>query len=356
MRTLPTLLALTIALFPATVRAVKINDLPPPAKATNQDGKTVNLAEHYGARPVVLFFYPKSFTPGCTKEVQAFRDERQKLEAFDAALYGVSQDNAGTQRKFCDEYKLNYDLLADEGGKIAQAFGVPVQGVASARWTVVIGRAGKVILVDQNVKADIVGHPAKITDILEKDWKTYVEQFKPLFDGKSLEGLHTFAAEADTWQVRDGLLTCSGKPTSYIRNLRPMRDYRLLVEFRYTEVVGNSGVLVHAQGEDRVWPTSIEPNLNVDQMGKFYFIHGATGEVIGDNPLCNVDVKPKTWNRFEIVCRQDTINVWLNGVKVSEARKVKPSEGLIGIQAEGVPFEIRVWAVRPLPVETASGE
>ena len=148
--------------------ALKPGDTPPPTKVKNQEGKTIDLAAFYGQRPVVLFFYPKSFTPGCTIEVQAFRDSDKELRELDALVVGVSRDEQDTQHKFCDSYKLKYDLLADKEGTLAKAFDIPTNNGLNARWTVVIGRTGKVILVDPDVNKDIKGHPAKVVSALKK--------------------------------------------------------------------------------------------------------------------------------------------------------------------------------------------
>jgi peroxiredoxin Q/BCP len=195
-----------LLVFVHSAAAVVPGDVPPAVKAKNQDGKVVDVATMYGRRPVVLFFYPKSFTPGCTIEVQAFRDALGDLREFDAAVFGVSQDDPGTHRKFCDSYRLSYDLLADDGGAIATSFGIPTSGRFNSRHTVVVGRTGKVVFVETDVNKDIKGHPKRVAAALEKDWKAYVGGFKPLFNGKDLDGWAPVQASTDTWTVKDGVL------------------------------------------------------------------------------------------------------------------------------------------------------
>ncbi|HOW73161.1 MAG TPA: DUF1080 domain-containing protein [Phycisphaerae bacterium] len=331
-----------------TVSALKPGDAPPAVQAKNQEGKSVDLGGVYGHRPVVLFFYPKSFTSGCTVEVQAFRDADKDLRVFDAAVFGVSCDEQETQHKFCDSYRLKYDLLADKDGVVAKAFDIPVNNGLSARWTVVIGRTGRVLLIDSNVSKDIKGHPAKVVSALKQDWEKYVAGFKPLFDRKDLEGWEAIAAESDTWKVVNGELHCTGKPTCYVRTKASHKNYKLLLEFMYPEKLGNAGVLVHINGEDKVWPQSIEPNLNVDQMGKIYLIGGASLEYVKDNPSAKVDIPAGLWHRYEITCKGDTIRLALNGVVVNEGRKASPSSGTIGLQSEGVPIRFRTIAIKSL--------
>lgn len=345
-----TIAMLTVLQAAATLRALAPGDLPPAVTAKNQDGKTVDLAELYGRRPVVLFFYPKSFTPGCTVEVKAFRDVYDELKGFDAAVFGISQDEQATQRRFCDEHKLAYDLLVDEGGAVATAFGIPFKPGFHSRQTVVVGRAGRVILVDADVDRDIEGHPKRVLAALARDWKDFVGGFKRLFNGKNLEGWLPVQAAADTWTVRNGVLECTGTPTCYIRTTESYKDYALLVEFKYTTRLGNAGLLVHINGPDKVWPKSIEPNLNAGQFGKFYLIGGATIEHGKDNPIRSLDVKVGEWNRFEVICKADTIRVLLNGELVNEGKKADPSSGFIGVQSEGVPIHFRTIAIRSLTV------
>ena len=338
---------LIIVASPAIALALQPGADPPGVEATNQDGKTVNLADLYGRRPVVIFFYPKSFTPGCTIEVQSFRDTHDDLSAFDAAVFGVSQDDQSTQRKFCDQYELQYDLLVDDGA-IAKAFDVPAKGRFNSRWTVVIGRTGKVLLVEQNVNQDIKAHPANVRSALQADWKQYLAGFEPLFNGKDLDDWVPIQASADTWTVADGVLRCSGNPVCYVRTKKSYADYKLLVEFKYTEKLGNAGLLVHITGPDQVWPKSIEPNLNVGQMGKFYVIDGAEVKYVGENPLQNVEIAPGQWHRYEITCKADTIEAVLNGRLVNRAVKSNLTAGLIGIQSEGVPVHFRTVAIKSL--------
>ncbi len=333
-----------LLLWAAVSGAAELDARAPEARAANQDGKMVELAELYGHRPVVLFFYPKSFTSGCTREVQAFRDAHQRLRQFDAAIFGVSQDDPGTQRRFCDEYKLTYDLLADEGGPVARAFGVPVRDRFSSRWTVVVGRSGKVILVDQEVSADIAGHPDKVLEALQKDWKDYVAGFTPLFNGRDLDGWQAVGAEADTWAVREGILHCTGEPAGYLRTQKAHEDYRLLIEFRYPEKLGRTGVLAHLTGPDQTDPRAIEAVFNVRRMGRLRVHGGATAELGKENPLRQVELAPGEWHRCEIVCERDTITVTLNGQRVNAATKLVPAAGYVGLRSAGVPIQFRTVA------------
>jgi len=100
----------------------------PAIKGTNQDGKTVDLGEQYKKGYVLVYFYPKAFTPGCTTEACTLRDAFADLTKLNVSVYGVSHDTAEQQKKFVDQYKLPFTLLADPAGDIYKAFGVPGLG------------------------------------------------------------------------------------------------------------------------------------------------------------------------------------------------------------------------------------
>src|SRR3954466_9427086 len=96
----------------------------PLIEGKDQDGKTWKLADEIGKKAVLLYFYPKDNTPGCTKEACGFRDRISDLKKENVEVIGVSFDNAESHQKFISKYNLNFPLLADTDGKIADAFGV----------------------------------------------------------------------------------------------------------------------------------------------------------------------------------------------------------------------------------------
>lgn len=124
-------------------------------------GETVQLSQ-LRDKPVVLFFYPKDDTPGCTIECKEFRDAR---EAFlsKAHVFGISPDDVVSHQAFRDKYALNFPLLSDEGHRVADAFGVwgPTKwGEGIQRTTFVIGTDGKVQRVFEQVKPE--GHAQEV--------------------------------------------------------------------------------------------------------------------------------------------------------------------------------------------------
>lgn len=118
-------------------------DRAPAFSALDQHGKTRTLSEFSG-RPIVLFFYPKDGTPGCTKEACAFRDRWKELEASGAAVIGVSRDSVEKHRAFAEEHKLQFPLLSDEDGIVCKSYGVSQTFGMASRVTFIIDRGGVV--------------------------------------------------------------------------------------------------------------------------------------------------------------------------------------------------------------------
>jgi peroxiredoxin Q/BCP len=137
-----------------------VGDAAPKFEATDDQGKAWKSTDHVGKKIVVLYFYPADFTGGCTAQACGFRDNAKPLTDKGIEVIGVSGDSAKTHGLFKKEHKLEFTLLADEEGKLAKQFGVPVnvakgtvkvkgigvveRGATISRWTVVIDREGKV--------------------------------------------------------------------------------------------------------------------------------------------------------------------------------------------------------------------
>jgi len=125
--------------------ALKVGDKAPDFTLPDTDGNPVTLSHLLKEGPVILAFYPKAFTPGCTQQNQNFRDHFGEVTAKGAQVVGISVDSVDTQRRFKTEYKLPFPLLSDKGGKIAEQYvgTMPLVGLAH-RANVVIGQDGTV--------------------------------------------------------------------------------------------------------------------------------------------------------------------------------------------------------------------
>ncbi len=138
---------------------------------TADDGSKVRLSELKGT-PVVLYFYPKDDTPGCTKEACAFRDAESKLKKLGAVVLGVSPDDVDSHVKFRDKFSLNFPLLADPGHKVADKYGAwreknmyGKKSMGIQRCTYLIDADGKVAKLWKRVKVE--GHDEKVLEALE---------------------------------------------------------------------------------------------------------------------------------------------------------------------------------------------
>ena len=133
-----------MALFGSSETKIKAGDTAPRFTLPDQDGKQVSLADFEG-RVVVLYFYPKDETPGCTKESCAFRDAYEDLKDAGAEVIGVSSDSPESHKKFATHHRLPFTLLSDAKGTLRKAYGVPATlGFLPGRVTFVIDRAGTV--------------------------------------------------------------------------------------------------------------------------------------------------------------------------------------------------------------------
>lgn len=123
--------------------SVRVGDEAPDFVLPDRTGKMVRLSEFRGRKAVVLYFYPKDDTPGCTKESCAFRDSYQDFQDAGAEVIGVSSDSAESHGRFAAKHRLPFTLLADQGGQVRKRYGVPATlGLLPGRVTFVIDRAG----------------------------------------------------------------------------------------------------------------------------------------------------------------------------------------------------------------------
>ncbi len=132
-------------------RTLEAGDPAPDFTLPTGDGGQVSLSDFRGQREVVLYFYPRDDTPGCTLEACSFRDNLAALAERGAVVLGVSPDTARSHARFSEKFGLNFPLLADEGAKVSQAYGVWVQKsrygrtyMGVERSTFLIGKDGRI--------------------------------------------------------------------------------------------------------------------------------------------------------------------------------------------------------------------
>lgn len=122
---------------------VQSGDKAPDFILPAQDGQPVRLSDRLGERVVVVYFYPKDETPGCTREACAFRDSYEVFADAGAEVIGISSDSVDSHAAFTGHHKLPFTLLSDEGGKVRRSYGVPSSlGLLPGRVTYVIDQGG----------------------------------------------------------------------------------------------------------------------------------------------------------------------------------------------------------------------
>jgi thioredoxin-dependent peroxiredoxin len=146
---------------------LKTNDVAPLVTGKDQDGKEWKIADLIGKKTVLIYFYPKDNTPGCTKEACSLRDRLVDLQKDNVEVIGVSFDSAESHQQFIAQHKLNFLLLADTDGKIADAYGARKDDKKMARRvSFLIGLDGMIVHVTDTPSADV--HITEMTDAIAR--------------------------------------------------------------------------------------------------------------------------------------------------------------------------------------------
>lgn len=146
---------ITFGLFSCggNAQSIKEGELAPDFTLQDENSKSYTLSEFRGESPVVIFFYPKAGTPGCTKQACGIRDNYDKFQKNGIVVFGISVDSKEAQKKFKDENNLNFPLLSDQDKKVSKAYDVLNNFGISSRVSFVIDKEGKIahILRDINI-------------------------------------------------------------------------------------------------------------------------------------------------------------------------------------------------------------
>lgn len=149
-------------------KLLKVGDEAPDFTLINQDGKTVSLSDYKGKKNVVLFFYPKDQTQGCTKEACSFRDNYETITDLGAEVIGINGDGTSSHKAFADKHSLPYHLVSDKGSQVRKAYGVSTMFfILPERITFVIDKQG-IIQYVHNEKSDPTDHITKAIEALQK--------------------------------------------------------------------------------------------------------------------------------------------------------------------------------------------
>jgi len=146
---------------------LKVGDTAPDFSLLDERGLPVSLKDYLGRKVVVLYFYPKDFTPGCTAEACSFRDDYKPIQDKGAVVIGVSLDSVESHLKFSEKYLLPFTILSDHKREVAKAYGVlGVGGFLAKRVTFIISKDGKITYVF--TKVDVKQHSEEVLKALEE--------------------------------------------------------------------------------------------------------------------------------------------------------------------------------------------
>lgn len=201
-------------------------------------------------------------------------------------------------------------------------------------------------------------------------WPVTPKKKTMLFNGKGLSGWVRFIPDdkpdADkkwmvdkVWSVSDAIIRCEGVPNGYIQTTESYTNYKLHLEWRWPGKPTNSGVLLHCDGIDKVWPKCIEAQLMHENAGDFWLLSYSTikvdGKQIGPKQYANAkkmnqpnETPPGQWNSYDIICDGKTITLYVNGLLQNKGTDADPSSGPISLQSEGSPIEFRNIYIEPV--------
>lgn len=146
---------------------LKAGDVAPDFSLLDEHGRLVSLKDFLGKKVIVLYFYPKDFTSGCTAEACSFRDDYKLYEEKGAAVIGVSLDSVESHSKFSQKYNLSFPILSDKRKGVAKAYGVlAAGGLFAKRVTFIINKEGKITHIFP--KVDVKRHSEEVLKALEE--------------------------------------------------------------------------------------------------------------------------------------------------------------------------------------------
>lgn len=161
-----TILAVLLGVLASKAWGLQVGDPAPDISVPSTSGKDVKLSNLKGSW-IVLYFYPKAFTPGCTAETCSLRDGYSEIQKLGATILGVSLDNLATQIDFKTKYHLPFDLLSDSKKEMAKAFGsLGLAGLMAQRKTFLIDPEGKIAFIFEKVNPR--GHDKEVAETLKK--------------------------------------------------------------------------------------------------------------------------------------------------------------------------------------------
>lgn len=189
-------------------------------------------------------------------------------------------------------------------------------------------------MAQKPVKTGVSNHQTFFTETDANNWE-YVLKDKNL-------------VASQVFDMKDGILHITGASSGYLRTKKSYSNFELKLEWRWTETLGNSGVLVHIQPKDTIWPTCFQVQQKANLAGDIICMNGLWAKECTDSVKFTVkkllpsnEKKLGEWNTMQVICKENTLKVWVNGVLQNSVTELTAQKGFIGFQNEGVPLEFR---------------
>lgn len=153
---------------------------------------------------------------------------------------------------------------------------------------------------------------------------------------------------SSVFKMKEGILQISGVSSGYLRTQKTYSDYTLELEWRWTNKLGNSGVLVHIQAKDTIWPVCYQVQQRSDAAGDIICMNGLWAKECKDSVkftvpkyLASNEKALGEWNAMKVICKKNTLKVFINGILQNNITGLTVNKGFIGFQNEGTPMEFR---------------
>lgn len=197
-------------------------------------------------------------------------------------------------------------------------------------------------------------------------WSCYFDKFEP-YQQKiaEIEDGILVSKQRDTWKIKDGVLICSGKPLGYLYTNDSYSDFTLTLQWRWPDEKspGKGGVLIDTTGANKIWPKSLEAQINANSAGDFWALdgyeltgppertkslsHKEYGQLVNISKITPAENPPGQWNSYKIIAKGKTVTLIINDKLVNKAARTNTSGGKICITSEGTAIEFKNIKILP---------
>ena len=305
--------------------ALEAGDQCPEFSLEASDGITYSSKDFIGKVPVVIAWFPKAFTGGCTRECQSFQDASRALDQFDVLYFAASVDGVDKNREFAESLGVSFPILSDPFKLASSAFGVTDEEQPLARrWTFFVGADGFIRHVDRSINVsdagkDVaermasLGFPKKSQTANSLADSEKAVGWRLLFDGRDTSRWMTELRNPTRAPVEDQAILASGSGGGMVLHADSFSNFELSVDIRMESEFSNSGIFIRLSDLHDPFPNSFEVQV-VGAGGQGY---SAFGSVLDLAPSSTSSFDPRAWNNLRIRADGPTITTWVNMKKAA---------------------------------------